>query len=231
MSLGMRSSEPEKMDTDCFDEADYQRCLRDLARANTFTLASRPTITWLKTAIRRHRTPATFSVYDVAFGQGDMLRSIARWATKRGYRVRLRGIDMNPKAAPAAYLASPAVQMELDTGDVLGAIPEPPPDYILSSLFAHHLSDLQIIEFLQWMERHARLGWFINDLHRHPFPYYGFRLLSRSMGWHRFVQHDGPVSIARAFKRADWQALLAQAGVSGEIRWVFPFRICVGHLR
>ena len=51
------------------------------------------------------------------------------------------------------------------------------------------------------MERHARHGWFINDLHRHPLPYHGFRLLARVMGWHRFVQHDGQVSIARAFKR------------------------------
>ncbi len=85
--------------------------------------------------------------------------------------------------------------------------------------------------FLRWMERHARHGWFVNDLHRHALPYHGFRLLARAMRWHRFVQHDGPVSIARAFRRAEWQRLLAEAGVPGEVRWVFPFRLCVGRLR
>ena len=36
---------------------------------------------------------------------------------------------------------------------------------------------------------------------------------ARLAGWHRFVQHDGPLSIARAFSRDDWQRLLDEAGV------------------
>jgi hypothetical protein len=83
------------------------------------------------------------------------------------------------------------------------------------------------------MERTARRGWFVNDLHRHPIPYHAFRLMARAAGWHRFVQHDGPVSIARSFRRADWRRLAAEAGLgpsSVEIRWHVPFRLCVGRL-
>lgn len=226
MNFAARSTAAELMDTDCRDADDYNACLRDLASVNTVTLARRPTLAWLDRAL-----PSGGSVFDVAFGHGDMLRAIARWARRRGRPVTLRGIDLNPGAAAAARAASPGLALDLLTGDVLACDPAPPPDVIVSSLFTHHLTDAQVVEFLRWMERHALRGWFINDLHRHPFPYYGFGLLARVMRWHRFVLHDGQVSIARAFTVAEWRRLLADAGVPGTVRWVFPFRICVERLR
>ncbi len=39
------------------------------------------------------------------------------------------------------------------------------------------------------------------------------------------------VSVARSFRRADWQRLLAEAGVAAEIRWRLAFRWCVGRLK
>ena len=231
MNLAVRSEAAELMDTDCRDAADYDRCLRDLARVNSVTFARRPTLAWLDRAMRRRPRREPISVYDVAFGHGDMLRAIARWGRRRSRSVRLCGIDMNPAAAMAAFAASPGLELDLATGDVLAARPSPAPDYIVSSLFTHHLTDRQVVAFLQWMEQHARYGWFVNDLHRHALPYHGFRMLARVMRWHRFVQHDGPVSIARAFRRAEWTRLLAEAGVPGDVRWVFPFRLCVSRLR
>ncbi len=230
MTLAVRSDAAELMDTDCVDAADYAHCLRDLARVNTVTLARRPTLAWLDRAMRRRAANEAISVYDVAFGHGDMLRTIARWGQRRSRVVALRGIDLNPAAPATARAASPGLTLGLAAGDVLTAVPEPPPDYIISSLFTHHLSDGQVVDFLQWMERHARHGWFVNDLHRHALPYHGFRLLARVMRWHRFVQHDGPVSIARGFRVGEWQRLLDRAGVPGQVRWVFPFRICVERL-
>jgi hypothetical protein len=59
-------------------------------------------------------------------------------------------------------------------------------------------------------------------------------LLSKIMGWHPFVQHDGPVSIARAFTAADWRALIAEAGLSSDtvrVAWRFPFRLCVSRVK
>ena len=231
MSLAVRSEAAELMDTDCVDAADYASCLADLAQVNTLTLARRPTMAWLDVAMRRRLRGEAVSVFDVAYGHGDMLRAIARWAARRGRRIRLGGIDLNPGAAAAAHAASPGLALALETGDVFGHVPAPPYDYIVSSLFTHHLDRAQLVAFLRWMERHAAHGWFVNDLQRHPLPYHGFRLLAWAMRWHRFVRHDGPVSIARAFHRAEWQALLAEAGVPGEVRWRFPFRLCVARLR
>ncbi len=231
MNLATRSTAAELMDTDCTDLADYQRCLADLAQVNTVTLARGPTLSWLDTALRRRAPGETVSVLDVAFGHGDMLRAVGRWAQRRGQAVRLGGIDMNPDAAATAQAASPGLTLTLATGDVFAYEPAEPYDYIISSLFTHHLDDAQVVAFLRWMERHARHGWFVNDLERHAVPYYGFGLLARVMRWHRFVRHDGQVSIARSFRRAEWERMLAEAGVPGAVRPYFPFRLCVGRLR
>ena len=226
-----RSDAAELMDTECADEAEYQACLRDLARVNIVTLAHRPTLAWLDRATRRRPRGEPVSVFDVAYGGGDMLRVIARWARRRRRPVTLGGVDLNPSAAQTARDASPGLDLHLQTGDVLQTTPDPAPDYITSSLFTHHLTNPQVVEFLRWMERHARLGWIVNDAHRHKLSYHGFRAMGLVARWHPIVRHDGAVSITRAFTRADWLGLLAEAGVPGRVRWRFPFRYCVERLR
>lgn len=230
--LATRSDATELMDTDAVDAADYRACLRDLATVNRVFFAARPTLAFLDRAVAGWPRDRPLRVCDVAFGEGDMLRKVFAWGRARGRPIELHGVDMNPGAAAAAHAAAPDVAMTLHTGDVLAHVPDAPYDVILSSLFTHHLSNLQVVGFLRWMERHSVRGWFINDLLRHPLPYHGFRAISAAFGWHRFVRHDGPVSIARAFRRSEWTALLAEAGVVGAgIELWTPFRLCISMLR
>ena len=238
MDFSRRSPDTELMDTEPVGAEDFRRCLADLATVNRVTLAHRPTLTFLSRATRRRPPgPLGTSVLDVAYGHGDMTRAIRRWADRRGLAVALSGVDLNPHSATAARAATPdAMRIDYRTGDVFGFDPDPRPDYVVSSLFTHHLGDADVVRFLQWMERTARLGWFVNDLHRHRLPYEGFRILSRAMRWHRFVQHDGPVSITRAFVPADWDRLLAEAGIDAgpegaRVRRVAPWRLCVARLK
>lgn len=235
MDFARRSAAPELMDTEPVGFEEFRACLRDLATVNTLTLARRPTLAWLAHATRGLRPGDRLSLLDVGFGHGDMLRAIHRWCETRGLVPDLAGVDLNPWSAAAAREATPPeMAVAYHTGDVFDFVPERPPDFVVSSLFAHHLPDPQVAAFLAWMERTAARGWYVNDLHRHPVPYHAFRLLARAARWHRFVQHDGPVSIARAFRRADWVRLAAAAGLDArtvEIRWHVPFRVCVGRLR
>ena len=93
----------------------------------------------------------------------------------------LSGIDLNPRSAIEAGAATPTgTVIAWKTGDVFDQAPEPEPDFVVSSQFAHHLTDDQVVAFLLWLERNSRRGWFIADLHRHALPYYGFRLLCRA---------------------------------------------------
>jgi trans-aconitate methyltransferase len=210
------------MDTDCVDYADYARCLRDLSRVNVATQTHRPTLRWMA---RHVRPEEAFSLLDIACGHGDCLRAIR----KRYPNAALTGIDLNPWATRAATEATPAAAgINFVNGDAFAYRPDTPFDIIVSSQFAHHLTNEQVVTFLAWQQAHARRGWFISDVHRHWLAYYGFPLLARVMAWHRFVREDGQTSIARAFIRSEWETLLARAGVKAEIGWYVPFRLCVG---
>lgn len=218
------------MDTERVTDEDFAACLRDLGTVNTLTLARRPTLLWFDDAARGWR--GTLRVLDVASGGGDMLRAIHRWGQRHGVALELTGIDLNPGSTAAARAATPAsMGIAYETGDVFAIHPERRFDVIVSSLFTHHLPDQDVLRFLRWMERTAARGWFVNDLERNSLAAGGFALLARAAGWHRFVQHDGPLSVRRAFRRREWRALLRAAGVPGRVRMRLPFRVCVGRLR
>jgi len=228
-----RSPQLEWMDTESISAADFAQCLADLAVVNSVTLARPPTIAFMRQVARGMAPGARLSVLDVGFGEGDMLRRVHRWGTRRGLRMELSGVDLNPWSTAAAEAATPAAMgIRYVTSDLFD-LPPGETDVVLSSLFTHHLTDAQVVEFLVWMEARARRGWFVNDLHRHPVAFHGFRLLSGVAGWHRFVQHDGPISVARSFRRRDWDALLRQAGLAGKatVRWHLPFRLCISRIR
>ncbi len=229
--FAVRSQAAEVMDDAGLSPAEYDACMLDLGRVNALFMAARPTLGWLDRATRGLPAGEPVSVFDVAFGGGDMLRAMAAWGRRRGRPVVLGGVDLSPDAARLARAASPGLELHLQTGDVLQCEPEPAPDYITSSLFTHHLTNAQVVAFLQWMERHARRGWLVNDVHRHPVCYWGFRAAGRVAGWHPIVRHDGAVSITRSFVRRDWLALIAQAGVPARVHWRVPFRLCVERLR
>lgn len=228
--LRQRSHEPELMDGDEVTPAEYAACMRDLARVNTVTLARRPTLAFIDRLLRATSGDRALTIMDVGFGGGDMLRTIHRLVRRRGREARLIGVDLNPRSeAVAAAFTPAAMRIAYHTGDYATWPDSDPIDVVISSLVTHHMTEGEIIRFLQWMEARARLGWVVNDLHRHWFAFHGFRLLATVMRWHPFVRHDGPVSIARAFRKDDWRRLLGLAGTpdAATVQWWFPFRYCV----
>ena len=74
----------ELMDDPALAAETYHAVLADLAKVNRTTFAHRPTLAFLARAVRGRKR---FRLLDVGFGDGDMLRAIARWASPaRGYR-------------------------------------------------------------------------------------------------------------------------------------------------
>jgi SAM-dependent methyltransferase len=231
LSLAVRSRAPELMDTEPVEFDEFRECLAQLEELNRWSLAYRPTLTWLARALG----PGPVSLLDIGSGHGDMLRRIAGWAARRGVRMELTGIDLNPWSKRAAELATPpGMKIRFETGDLFAIDEGRRFDFVISSLFAHHLDDDQLVRFLRWMERHATRGWFVNDLHRHAVPYWFLRGLFALGRFNRMVVHDGPVSVARSLTRRDWEAALDRAGIDRrhvEIGWWAPFRWGIGRLK
>lgn len=228
--FGARATEPEWMDIEEVSAADFAACLDDLEVVNRLTRAAPPTMAFLEAVTADWPAGSVLRVADVGYGRGDMLRRVHRWAERRGFRPELTGVDMNPLSRLAAQEATPAGMMiHWHQGDIFDWQPAERPHIVLSALFTHHLDGGDVVRFLRWQEAAASHGWFVNDLHRHWFAWGGFWLLSRLAGWHRFVRHDGPLSVRRAFVADDWRRMLGAAGIGDAgIAWHLPFRLCVG---
>lgn len=228
--LSIRSRQEEQMDAPDLDPAVYERVLHHLARVNRWTFTSWPALAFLKRALGEQKR---FRLLDVGFGDGDVLRAIARWARKRGIEADLVGVDLNEKSLAAARAATPPdLAIDYRAGDYLDQAG--PFDFIISSQVTHHMTDAQLLTFIRHMEAEARAGWLICDLHRHGFAHWGFPILARLLGVHRIVREDGRLSIARSFRAEEWRAILGEAGIALDdvrIRRRFAFRLCVERVR
>jgi len=227
--LAVRSHGEEQMDSAELDPDTYARVLYDLARVNRWTFTAHPLLSFLE---RATEGMTRFRLLDVGFGAGDLLRRVAVWARRQGIAASLTGVDINPRSAAIARAATPS-DMPIDyiTGDYRD-LPEAF-DFIVSSQVAHHMTDAQLSQFLQFMEERASRGWLISDLHRHGFAYYGFPWLARLMGAHRIVREDGQLSIARSFRPDEWRQILRDANMPPDVSIVrrFPFRLSVERIR
>jgi 2-polyprenyl-3-methyl-5-hydroxy-6-metoxy-1,4-benzoquinol methylase len=223
-------TQEEEMDAIALPDDRYARVLTHLGRVNAVTLAMRPTLCFVGEVARGANGPV--KILDVGFGDGGMLRAIAAWGARAGVGLELVGIDLNPRSETVARAETPAeMPITYRTGDYRDLTGRGW-DIIISSLVTHHMADDERDKFLHFMERESARGWFVNDLHRHRLPYMGYPLLATLLGVDGIVRRDGQLSIARSFRVAEWQAMLASAGIaSARIdRW-FPFRLCVARLK
>ena len=237
-SLARPIEREEEMDAAELSPARYARVLADLSRVNALTLARRPTVGFLE-RIRAsaggagEKDAKPWRILDVGFGAGDMLARIARWGDARGVALDLVGADLNPKSAPVAEtrLGGRARLITGDYRDLAGQ----GWDIILSNLVTHHMSAGQRRDFLRFMDAECARGWLVNDLHRQRLPFAGFPLLAWLAFADPIVRRDGQLSVGRSFRRAEWQAMLAEAlpDVAGHCRIFrsFPYRLCVERIR
>ena len=238
VNFAQRSMQPELMDSEAVGFAEFHQCLRQLTIVNVLTLAYRPTLRWLGRTARYTMPHDTVSVLDVVNLRLD--REIAqrahRMAAEKGLQRRdlkaeLTGVDLNPWSKQSAEADTPP-QMNIrhETSNVFSFDQSRQFDFIISCNFTHHLTDAELIRFIKWMDSHAVRGWFINDLHRHPLPYYFVKTVFHLLPLSRMMRSDGPISISRAFVAADWRRLLAEAGIPRtrtSVKWFFPFRYVV----
>ncbi len=223
----------EEMDAADLSSARYARVLSDLSRINRLTLAARPTLSFLDRVRARSIDARPWRILDVGFGSGDMLARIAHWGERRGVALDLAGVDLNPKSAPVAD-ARLGGRARLITGDYRDLAGQEW-DIILSSLVTHHMSGAERSAFLRFMEAEAGRGWLVNDLHRQRLPFAGYPLLATLALVDPIVRRDGQLSVGRSFRRAEWQAMLADAlpgsAATARIFRSFPCRLCVERIR
>lgn len=227
MNLTTRATTPELMDDLNLATDELRQNLDELETINTWLGGYRPVLTALARLRPQFPQGRPLRLADLGSGGGDTLRHIAAWAQRRRLPVALTGIDANGFMLDYAQRKSQG-QPEISYRQLDIFSPEfaaQPYDVLTASLFCHHFGDAELVALLRRWQQQAQVAVIINDLHRHPLAYHSIRLLTRWLGGSRLVQHDAPLSVARAFSRADWQRLLAQAGITRyTLRWCWAFR-------
>jgi hypothetical protein len=106
------------MDTDPVSFKEFDHYLRDLERINVLTLASRPTLLWLKRAPADFPAERPISVRDVGRGGGGMLRQLRKWARGTNLKLDLTGVGVNPwSTRSAAESTPPEMSIRFETAD------------------------------------------------------------------------------------------------------------------
>ncbi|MFA5976565.1 MAG: methyltransferase domain-containing protein [Elusimicrobiota bacterium] len=211
-----RSREPERMDLEPLDAAATTRILTALERVNEWLGGVQATLARLRRFSHRWQPGERLRFIDWGTGGADMPRAIVRWCRRKGFRAEILGIDVNEAVLTYARQACRDYpEITLVHSDLNTFIPSGEPfDYALSSLCLHHLSDPEIVALLKRSDRLTRRGLIMNDLERSGRAWAWIWTLTRLLRAHPIVQNDGPLSVKRAFTRAELEGFAREAGLS-----------------
>jgi 2-polyprenyl-3-methyl-5-hydroxy-6-metoxy-1,4-benzoquinol methylase len=226
-----RSYQSELLDQPDIPFEDIQRNMQELNFINTWLGGHAITLTGVEALVNAKKPAATgeasaktVTICEIGCGGGDNLVAIQKWCNRKNIPVAFIGIDINPHCIDVASKRALS-NIQLIHCDYKDVQLEKQPDIIFSSLFCHHFSDREMVKQLQWMKTNARLGFFINDLHRHKMAYYSIKVLTRLFSNSYLVKHDAPLSVARGFTKDEWLQFFNFAGISNySIEWKWAFR-------
>lgn len=174
----------------------------------------------------------TITIADLGCGSGEMLRLINRWMSRNNYPVFLTGIDANPYIIIYAknHLKHLSNIELLATSIFSEEFKMRQFDIVVSTLFLHHFSSGQLKQFFRQLKQQVRIGFIINDIHRHWFAYHSIRLITKFFSRSSMVKNDAPLSVLRAFSKAELNEILSGAGITNYIirwRWAFRWQVVV----
>lgn len=223
-----RSYEPELMDNPAVPLKLLHRNLHELDLLNRYFGGHAISLNGVKKLLRSKSR--IYHIADIGCGSGDFLKYLACWARKQHLRLNLTGIDNNVNAIK--YLKKhcsgfPEITgLALDYNEFLQS--DQSVDIIVCSLFCHHLDDKMLIDLFIKLKRCSRLGFVINDLHRHPLAYYSVWAFTRLACGTELSQNDGPLSVSKAFTRRELELLMQKSGIINySIEWRWNFRYCI----
>lgn len=208
--LDLRRRQPEWMDDPQADPVVVRQSLRFIRRINWLLGYTRSTLHHLRRFSRRWRPGERIEIVDLATGSADIPRAILRWADRRGFDLRIVGVELHPVAAQAR---GGDARLQIVQADALAApFADGAFDYAMTNMFLHHLDGPQVVALLATMDRLSRRGVIAADLLRHRRALAWIKLLTVLAN--PMVRHDAPISVAQAFTQTEILALRDRAGLS-----------------
>jgi ubiquinone/menaquinone biosynthesis C-methylase UbiE len=211
-SLLVRQLEPEWMDAPDVDPTQLATSLDFIRRINTLLGYTRTTIGHLKRMTADWPGDKPMSILDVATGSGDVPRAMLK--TWLGRPVTVTGVDLHAATLRSAAEGKPDPRLTFMRADAT-ALPfaDRSFDFVLGSMFLHHLPDPATVAVLKEMNRVARHGIIVADLLRSRRAYAWITLFT--IAANPMVRHDARSSVAAAYTVEELRSLFEAAGISG----------------
>lgn len=217
-----RVDEPELLDAGRYTPEQLAQNLADMRAANRWAGGVWLTLRALARLTEGMPPGAELALLDLASGSGDLPRAAGRWALRRGLRPRLTITDLSPEIVRLAADEGRMIlnsQFSILNSQFAVADARRLPfgdasfDVAMCSFALHHLPPDGAVAMLREMGRVARRGVIVNDLVRwRPF-YWAVWLVCHLTSRNPLTRNDGPLSVRRAYTRAEMSTLLASAGL------------------
>jgi ubiquinone/menaquinone biosynthesis C-methylase UbiE len=233
-----RVDAPEILDSDACSPADVQATLRDLGRVNRW-FGGVATTRKMVERVAQIFGSKHFSLLEVAAGSGEVPELVRRKLARRGITVDVTLLDRARSHLAEGNRTTGNLggdgRVRESHGVVADALALPfgdgAFDLVSCSLFAHHLDEQQLTQFVREGLRVSRRALLINDLIRHPLhlalAFAGFPLMRSRVAW-----LDGLTSVRRAYIPDEIRSMLssalpAEAAAQVEISRNYLFRMGV----
>ena len=225
ISTKNRTDKEELMDDFSIGGDLLRDTLDKLENINRWLGGNLMTVKALKKVLKNHPKEQELTIADIGCGHGDILRDVAKFGRKNGYKMKLIGMDANPTAiAYADELSTEFPELSFKTEDIFSeAFKNRKFDVVLATLFLHHFKEAQLVSFLGNTLKQTKIGIVVNDLHRHKLAYYLFMLLSIFIKNNMIIE-DGLTSVLRGFKRNELVHISNKLKVKPQISWKWAFR-------
>jgi ubiquinone/menaquinone biosynthesis C-methylase UbiE len=207
-----RVDAPEILDSDACSQGDVEAVLRVLGRINRWFGGVATTQRMVERAAQvsgmKH-----LSLLEVAAGSGEVPEIVRSRLARRGIALKVTLLDRARSHLPGENRAE-ANRTGRNRGIVADALALPFDDgafdLVSCNLFAHHLNDQQLSQFVRESLRVSRRAVLINDLVRHPLHlalvYASYPIMRNRIAW-----LDGLTSVRRAYVPEEIRSVLASA--------------------
>jgi SAM-dependent methyltransferase len=221
-----RIERPELLDLGLGSDQDVAENLAEMQHINDF-LGGTPALT-RHLYPRLHRQTGPVTVLDLGTGGAGLPALLVGRARKMGLPMRVLALDWSRRNLAVACRATRLIpEIQLLQADAL-ALPlgSGQVDYVISSLFMHHLSADQLVRVLRQAYQLARRAVIMSDLVRGWLPYLGYQLIQPVFAHNHLTRQDGSLSIRRAYTPKELGALALQAGLPEPRLYThFPWRM------
>jgi 2-polyprenyl-3-methyl-5-hydroxy-6-metoxy-1,4-benzoquinol methylase len=222
-----RTDDPEIMDDFALEGEILRDALDKIAKINQLLGGNKLTLQGIQNLINKVAQDKEVTIADIGCGNGDMLRSLADYASNNNLNFKLIGIDANQFTINhAKELSKHYPNIRYQCEDIFDEkFKDLKYDIVLCTLTLHHFKDNEIIKLLEVFYNNATIGIVINDLQRSAIAYRLFQGLCFVFRLNKMSKEDGLVSILRGFKKEELEVFSKKLQFKKyAIQWKWAFR-------